>query len=155
MDYQHISGAQKRKERAARKKKVTEKQKTLESLGFSTKVNVTKADISDDVVDYTAPNQIADVETESHICIPVIEHAEAGSIVSVQPEKQKGVAENKLFDFDIGFFQTESPAPAQAEEAVRRGPESYPSQFPDDVVWAFISHSPLSHKLDKRLKCTP
>jgi len=62
---------------------------------------VTKADISDDVVDYTAPNQIADVETESHICIPVIEHAEAGSIVSVQPEKQKGVAENKLFDFDI------------------------------------------------------
>ena len=98
----YIRGTEKkRKERATREKDVTQRQNTCESLGSSTKVNVTQADVSDDVVDYTATNQIADVETESEICIPVIEHAEAGSIVSEQPEKQKGVAENKLFDFDI------------------------------------------------------
>jgi len=48
--------------------------------------------------------------------------------------KNRRVSEKKLVDFDVSFFQTENPAPAQAEKAVRQSPENYPSRFPDDVV---------------------
>ena len=164
MAYQHRSGAQKRKEKEVKEKRASQGQIRLDSLGFfgnsDTKINLfgdgSSASCSNDTKptrpitnsDHSQLNQDADhaddavseyrhTETDSNSHTKTTNdtfESNESTETQIKPTINEGNEGEQIRKFDIGMIETEIPSRSQVEEAVRRGPESLPNNYPADAA---------------------
>lgn len=166
--YHHKSGAQKRKERAAREKSTVTRQRTLQSVGFTSRVTATSSNCNQPSDDCDQAGEAAAKSTDVYQeagnsdCLPELACSAIVNDLLTCPtasegHKDEGPEEESLLtettstrpcnDFNVGLLETKTTSAYHIEEAIRRGPANLPACFPDDSSGRSFPVSLLQIKL--------